>query len=208
MDGRRERLKELFLDIKDCNDCGLCNTKTRFVFGSGNASAELLFIGEAPGKNEDLQGLPFVGRAGQILDDLLASIGLHRGQVFITNVLKCRPPKNRDPRPEEVEACKGHLFEQISIIGPKVICTLGKHSTQLILNTKKGISGLRGRVYRTEERVVLPINHPAAALYNPHKLDVLKKDFERIKTFLDKEETEKERPVKDMGQGPRQLGLF
>jgi len=209
LEDRREKLKDLYYRIRDCKACGLWKTKNKFVFGSGNATAELLFIGEAPGKNEDLQGKPFVGRAGQILDDLLASIGLARNQVFIANVLKCRPPQNRDPRPEEVEACKGHLFKQVEIINPKIICTLGKHSTQLILNTDKGITGLRGKVFRIDGRIVLPINHPAAVLYSPYKYTVLEKDFKKIEELLTQKNEVKEdtRPVSSQ-QNPEQLGLF
>ena len=145
MDDKRERLKSFFYKVKDCRQCDLHNSRTRFVFGSGSATAELMFVGEAPGRNEDLQGLPFVGRAGNILDDLLGSIGMDRKEVFIANVLKCRPPGNRDPKLEEIDTCKEYLFEQINIIDPKIICTLGKYSTQLILDTSHGITGLRGK---------------------------------------------------------------
>lgn len=209
-ENKRENLKEFYIKIKDCKSCGLWKTKNRFVFGSGSAEAELLFIGEAPGKNEDLQGKPFVGRAGKILDQLLSSIGLSRDEVFIANVLKCRPPGNRDPRAEEVEACRDYLYRQIEIIDPKVICTLGKHSTQLILNTKRGITGLRGNVYRIDNRLVLPINHPAAVLYSPAKYDVLEKDFKKIKELLSPQPQKQQepQPAAEQNKQTEQLGLF
>jgi len=182
---KREKLKELYLEIRDCQRCDLCKSRTKFVFGSGSAYAEVMFVGEAPGKNEDLQGLPFVGQAGKLLDELLGFIGFDRSEVFIANVLKCRPPGNRDPQIEEINICKDHLMEQIKIIDPKVICTLGKFSTQLLLNTDKGITGLRGKVFRIDNRIVMPINHPAAALYMPSKMEILKQDFQKIKKLID-----------------------
>jgi len=176
---KREKLKDFFYSIRECAKCELSRTRTNFVFGSGNANSKLMFVGEAPGKNEDLQGKPFVGQAGKLLDDLLSSIGFARNEVFIANVLKCRPPQNRDPKLEEIDSCKNYLFEQIEIIDPIVICTLGKYSTQLLLNTEEGITGLRGRVFKIGNRYILPINHPAAALYTPSRLEILKSDFKR-----------------------------
>lgn len=181
---KREKLKELYLEIRDCQMCGLCKSRTKFVFGSGSAYAGVMFVGEAPGKNEDLQGLPFVGQAGKVLDELLGSIGFDRSEIFIANVLKCRPPGNRDPQIEEINICKGHLAEQIKIIDPKIICTMGKFSTQLLLNTDKGITGLRGRVFRIDNHIIMPINHPAAALYMPSKMEILRQDFQKIKKLL------------------------
>lgn len=181
---KREKLKELYIRTRDCQMCGLCKSRTKFVFGSGSAYAEVMFVGEAPGKNEDLQGLPFVGQAGKLLDELLGLIGFDRSEVFIANVLKCRPPGNRDPQIEEIDICKDHLMEQIKIIDPKVICTLGKFSTQLLLNTDKGITGLRGKVFRIGGHVIMPINHPAAALYMPSKMEILKQDFLKIKKLI------------------------
>lgn len=179
------KLKEFYFQIKECMECELGKTRTNFVFGSGNSSAEIVFIGEAPGRNEDLQGKPFVGQAGKILDELLLSIGFNRSDVFIANVLKCRPPENRDPILEEINICKKYLLEQIKIIDPKIICTMGKYSTQLILNTDTAITKLRGKVFRVENRIVLPINHPAAVLYTPSRFGILKEDFQRIKMLLD-----------------------
>ena len=182
---KREKLKEFYFRIKECMECELGKTRINFVFGSGNSSAEILFIGEAPGRNEDLQGKPFVGQAGKILDELLLSIGFDRSDVFIANVLKCRPPDNRDPKLEEINICKRYLLKQIEIIDPKIICTMGKYSTQLVLNTDTPITKLRGKVFRVENRMVLPINHPAAALYTPSRFGILKEDFQRIKMILD-----------------------
>jgi uracil-DNA glycosylase len=188
---RRQKLKEFYLEIKDCTKCELSKTRNRFVFGGGSAYAKIMLVGEAPGKNEDLQGLPFVGQAGKILDELLDSIGLVRSEVFIANVLKCRPPGNRDPGIEEIEACKGYLFKQIEIIDPKLICTMGKYSTQLLLNTNKGITGLRGKVYKVNNRIIMPINHPAAVLYSPSKMEVLRQDFQKINKIVESgEETD------------------
>ncbi len=218
MDDKRERLKSFFYKIKDCRQCGLHSSSTRFVFGSGSATAELMFVGEAPGRNEDLQGLPFVGRAGKILDDLLGSIGMDRKEVFIANVLKCRPPANRDPKLEEIDTCKEYLFEQINIINPKIICTLGKYSTQLILDTSHGITGLRGKVFRKDGRTILPINHPAAVLYNPSRMEILQNDFLRIKNIMDsgyrtgpppaEKDEEGEHKADNENYDSEQLGLF
>ena len=182
---KREKLKEFYLEIKDCNRCELSKSRTKFVFGSGSAYAEIMFVGEAPGKNEDLQGLPFVGQAGKLLDELLGSIGYERSEVFIANVLKCRPPGNRDPKVDEVNICKGYLIEQIKIIDPKIICTMGRYSTWLLLNTDRGINGLRGKVYKIDNRIIMPINHPAAALYTPSRMDILRQDFQKIKKLID-----------------------
>jgi uracil-DNA glycosylase len=182
---KREKLRKFYFQIKECLECELGKTRTNFVFGSGNSNAEILFIGEAPGRNEDLQGKPFVGQAGKVLDELLLSIGLNRSDVFIANVLKCRPPENRDPKLEEINICKSYLLEQIEIMDPKIICTMGKYSTQLILNTDIAITNLRGKVFRVENRIVLPINHPAAVLYTPSRFAILKEDFQRIKMILD-----------------------
>ncbi len=212
---KREKLKELYLEIRDCQMCGLCKSRTKFVFGSGSAYAEVMFVGEAPGKNEDLQGLPFVGQAGKLLDELLGSIGFDRSEVFIANVLKCRPPGNRDPQVEEINICKDHLMEQIKVIDPKIICTLGKFSTQLLLNTDKGITGLRGKVFRIDNHIIMPINHPAAALYMPSKMEILKQDFQKIKKLLDSgsEVSDSQKGIsslepEDNQDKDEQLGLF
>jgi DNA polymerase len=158
------------------------------VFGAGNADAELMFVGEAPGANEDRMGLPFVGQAGKLLDKLLAEIGLERTDVWICNVLKCRPPQNRDPHPNEIEACQDYLHRQLDLIEPTVICTLGNFSTKLLRADTTGISRLHGR---EELRIIgpravrlYPLYHPAAALYTPSMLEALRADFHRIPDLL------------------------
>ncbi|MRR11076.1 uracil-DNA glycosylase [bacterium] len=171
--------------IGDCARCALGHTRTKLVFGVGDPHADLMFIGEAPGKNEDLQGEPFVGAAGKLLDELLASIGLQRSEVYIANVLKCRPPDNRDPLPEEVELCTPFLAEQVRLVDPKVIATLGNHATKYILGTNTGITALRGRLFHVDGRRVVPIFHPAAALYDQSKRSMLFDDFKRLRTVLD-----------------------
>ncbi len=163
--------------VAGCTRCPLAKTRTQVVFGSGAPDADLMFVGEAPGFHEDRQGVPFVGAAGQLLGKLLAGIGLTRGDVFVANVLKCRPPGNRDPFPEEIEACEGHLFHQIELIRPKVVVTLGNFATKLLSGKPLGITRVHGQeqeVVLGSLRVVLyPLFHPAAALYTPRMLDVL-----------------------------------
>lgn len=215
---KREKLKEFYLKIRDCDRCELSKVRTKSVFGSGSADAKVMFVGEAPGKNEDLQGLPFVGQAGKLLDELLGSIGYDRSEIFIANVLKCRPPGNRDPRIEEIDTCKGYLMEQIKIIDPKIICTMGRFSTQLLLDTDKGISSLRGKIFRVGNHIIMPINHPAAALYTPSKMGVLKEDFQKIKRLIDSggEISDSEEGIsylesdtlEDKQEKDEQLGLF
>ncbi len=180
-------LDELEAYIGDCHRCALGDTRSRLVFGVGNAHADVMFIGEAPGRNEDLQGEPFVGAAGKLLDDLLASAGLTRGDVYIANILKCRPPNNRDPLPAEIEMCTPFLREQIRLIDPRVIVTLGKFATQFMLQTDIGITRLRGRRHEVDGRAVLPIFHPAAALYDQTKRQVLLDDFQRLAALLQQE---------------------
>ena len=186
---RREALKELFTTARGCVRCPqLASARRNVVFGAGNADADLMFVGEAPGKNEDEQGLPFVGQAGKLLNQLLGEIGLERGDVFIANVLKCRPPGNRDPHPLEIENCQGYLIEQVRLIEPKVICTLGNFSTKLLRGDQTGITRLHGReeLKMIGERAVrlYPLYHPAAALYTRSMLDVLREDFARIPELL------------------------
>jgi DNA polymerase len=185
---RRELLKAVWEEAKGCTRCPLHQTRTTVVFGSGNADADLMFIGEAPGANEDRQGLPFVGQAGKLLDKLLAEIGLARSDVFILNTLKCRPPDNRDPHPREIESCEPYLWRQVELIEPTVICTLGNFSTKLLREDTTGISRLHGR---EEVRVIgsravrlYPLYHPAAALYTPSNLETLRTDFQRIPSLL------------------------
>lgn len=169
---RRAALKELYLRAQGCVRCTeLAATREKVVFGAGNADADLMFVGEAPGANEDRLGLPFVGQAGKLLDKLLGEIGLERGDVFIANALKCRPPGNRDPLPEEISNCRDYLFEQVELIEPRVVCSLGNFSTKLLRNDPAGITRVHGQpeVITIGRRAVrlYPIYHPAAALYTP-----------------------------------------
>jgi uracil-DNA glycosylase family 4 len=186
---RREALKAVYHQARDCTRCPqLAATRTTVVFGSGNADADLMFVGEAPGRNEDEQGLPFVGQAGKLLDKLLEEIGLQRADVFICNTLKCRPPGNRDPHPEEIENCHEYLLRQVELIEPRVICTLGNFATKLLRADSTGITRLHGRdevrVIGTRAVRLYPIFHPAAALYTPANVEVLRTDFARLPELL------------------------
>ncbi len=187
---RREELKAVWQQARDCTLCPqLAATRQTVVFGSGNADADLMFVGEAPGANEDRQGLPFVGQAGRLLDTLLEEIGMTRADVFVANTLKCRPPGNRDPLPQEIDACQGYLFRQLELIEPRVVCTLGNFATKLLRgDPATGITRLHGREEIRQigpRRVRLyPIYHPAAALYTPKMLDTLREDFARIPALL------------------------
>ena len=186
---RREDLVALYREASGCVRCPLHEGRTNVVFGNGNANADLMFVGEAPGHHEDLQGLPFVGRAGQLLDELLAEIGLSRKDVFVANTLKCRPPGNRDPQPEEIDTCKPYLNRQIELIEPKVICTLGNFATKLLTRSNRGITSVHGRpqVHELGGRTVrvYPLYHPAAALRSTGTLGQLREDFARLPALLD-----------------------
>ena len=217
------RLKAVYQQARSCTTCPqLAATRTTVVFGSGNADADLMFVGEAPGKNEDEQGLPFVGQAGKLLDRLLGEIGLTRADVFIANVLKCRPPGNRDPHPEEIENCQDYLLRQVELIEPRVICTLGNFATKLLRGDPTGITRVHGR---EEVRVVgnravrlYPIFHPAAALYTPANVEVLRLDFARLPELLaiaPPPQPGEEEPVPEVAEpemvaaiDDRQMGLF
>jgi DNA polymerase len=186
---RREALKEVFQQARACTRCPeLAATRKTVVFGAGNANAELMFIGEAPGASEDEQGVPFVGRAGKLLETLLREIGQQRTDVFIANVLKCRPPGNRDPLPIEIDNCQEYLRRQVELIQPTVICTLGNFSTKLLRGDPTGITRLHGQpevlVLGTRAVRLYPIYHPAAALYTPRMLETLREDFMRIPDLL------------------------
>jgi len=187
-EARRERLIELYRDVSVCTKCPLHAERTKPVFGSGNADADLMFIGEAPGAEEDRQGLPFVGRAGQLLTQLLGEVGLRREDVFIANILKSRPPGNRDPQPEEIEACWPYLERQIQLIEPRVIATLGNFATKKITGSQTGITRVSGtpQVHELGGRTVfvLPLFHPAAALRTPSVLETLREHFEQIPQLL------------------------
>jgi DNA polymerase len=206
---RREELIALYRRLQDCHDCPLADSRANLVFGSGNADADLMFVGEAPGFHEDQQGKPFVGRAGQLLDELLAEIGLDRDEVFISNVLMCRPPGNRDPLPAEIEECTPHLLRKVELIEPRVICTLGNFATKLLTGSKRGIMSVRGRPQDHDlggRRVRLyPICHPAAALRGDAVRKQLRDDFHRLPELLAEPLSE---PTPATPAPAPQLGLF
>jgi uracil-DNA glycosylase family 4 len=181
------------------------------VFGNGNADADLMFVGEAPGFHEDQQGLPFVGRAGKLLDELLSGIALSREDVFVTNVNKCRPPGNRDPLPEEIEACKPYLYKQVELIEPKVICTLGNFATKLLTRSSRGIRSVRGRLQLHElggrQVRVYPLYHPAAALRTPAVKAELQEDFARLPALLGEPALDEPAP-EPVAAAPPQMDLF
>ena len=200
---RREALKAVYEQARGCEKCPqLAATRTTVVFGAGNADADLMFVGEAPGANEDKQGLPFVGSAGKLLEKLLGEIGLARADVFIANVLKCRPPGNRDPHPAEIEACQDYLWGQIDLIQPRVLCTLGNFSTKLLRGDPTGITRLHGsaevRIIGPRAVRLYPIYHPAAALYTPSMLDTLRADFAGIPGLLAQPSPEQPEPVPEV----------
>jgi uracil-DNA glycosylase len=186
-----DELTAFAASIAGCTKCALAQGRTQVVFGVGDPTADLMFVGEAPGFHEDKQGYPFVGQAGKLLDKLLGGIGLTRDQTYIANVLKCRPPGNRDPQPDEIEACEGHLFRQIELIQPKVVATLGNFATKLLSGKPTGITRVHGTEQPTTlggRRVLLyPLYHPAAALYTPAMLKVLEVDFARLPELLGRE---------------------
>ena len=179
-----EHLDSLERQTAECLKCALGDSRTNLVFGHGNPNADIVFVGEAPGFNEDKQGVPFVGAAGKLLTELLNGIGLSREDVYIANVLKCRPPGNRDPLPEEIAACKPVLLEQLAIIDPKVVVTLGAHATRTILGRNESISRVHGTVFQADGYTVFPIYHPAAALYARSTKEFLEEDFRKLKEFL------------------------
>jgi DNA polymerase len=222
---RAAALREYSEHVAGCEKCALAQGRTQVVFGSGNPDADLVFVGEAPGFHEDQQGVPFVGQAGKLLDKLLGGIGLTRADVFVANVLKCRPPGNRDPLPEEIAACEPHLFRQIELLEPKLVATLGNFATKLLSGKPTGITRVHGHAQEVTlgARTVLlyPLYHPAAALYTPSMLQVLEEDFARIPSLLERvvdspaprpapqpqvaDEPQRER---DPEPYPVQLGLF
>ncbi len=182
-------LADVAAEAAGCTKCGLAAGRTQVVFGVGNPDADLMFIGEAPGFHEDRQGEPFVGAAGQLLTRMLGEIGLAREDVMIANVIKCRPPGNRDPQPDEIEACTPWLVEQISLIQPKLIATLGNFATKFVLQTTRGITSMRGSVYAWHGRMVIPTFHPAAILHGggekSRQFQDMRADFELIRATLD-----------------------
>jgi len=185
---RASALRAYADETASCTRCPLAEGRTQVVFGVGNPDADLMFVGEAPGFHEDQQGIPFVGQAGKLLDTLLNGIGLERSDTYIANVLKCRPPQNRDPQPEEIASCESHLFRQVELIQPKLVATLGNFATKLLSGKPLGITRVHGQeqdVTLGASRVVLyPLYHPAAALYTPSMLKVLEQDFARIPELI------------------------
>lgn len=178
-------LQSFHASIADCKKCRLCENRTQVVPGSGNPHADIMFIGEAPGKNEDLQGIPFIGAAGKFLNEMLETIGLKREDIFIANTVKCRPPNNRDPLPDEIATCLPYLKEQILLIKPKIIVTLGRFSLNLFFPDAQ-ISKVHGQILTKDSLKVLSLYHPAAALYNGGMRETLKQDFQILKNFIDK----------------------
>ncbi len=217
---RREQLVALYEEVSECERCPLHAGRTKAVFGAGNADAELMFVGEAPGAEEDRQGLPFVGRAGQLLNQLLEEIGMKREDAFVANVLKSRPPGNRDPQPEEIEACWPYLERQIQLIEPRVIATLGNFATKKITGNQTGITRVRGtpQVHEIAGRTlfVFPLLHPAAALRTPSLVETLREDFAKLPGLISESLPELEPPVpaEEAGDEPArrdpdsQLDLF
>ena len=181
-----EALELLAAEASTCTLCRLCEGRTQVVFGMGNPTANLMFIGEGPGEQEDRQGLPFVGRSGQLLDRLLREeLGITRDRVYIANVVKCRPPGNRDPKPDEIDACRPYLQQQLDLIRPAAVVTLGRFAAQWLLETTEGITRLRGRSYPFAHGVLIPTLHPAAALRGgAEPLGQMRADFVRAKLAL------------------------
>jgi uracil-DNA glycosylase len=177
-------LKKLEKQVKECTKCELCKNRTNVVFGVGNPDADLMFVGEAPGYYEDVQGEPFVGKAGQLLTKIIESIGMKRGDVYIANILKCRPPENRNPNADEIVMCSPHLIRQIEIIRPKIICALGTFAAQTLLDTKDTIGKLRGRFFEYQSTKFLATYHPAYLLRNPDDKKKVWADIKKVRAFL------------------------
>ncbi|MCP4249643.1 MAG: uracil-DNA glycosylase [bacterium] len=202
---RAARLRLLEKQASDCTSCRLHEGRNTVVFGAGAADADLMFIGEGPGQHEDEQGLPFVGRSGQLLSTLLDRVGLTRPEVYISNVVKCRPPGNRDPRPDEIDACKGYLVEQIRLIDPAAVVTLGNFSTKLLLKTQVGITRMRGQAYPWWGRHVVPTFHPAAALRNGERVvEEMVSDLQLAVQIIE----QRPAPIPQEPAEPKQIELF
>jgi DNA polymerase len=208
-----DRLDSLKAEALACTACRLSEGRKHVVFGDGSPDADVIIVGEAPGRREDEQGVPFVGPSGKLLDRLLGEIGLERDEIYIANVVKCRPPNNRDPRPDEIEACKGYLREQLQLIDPKVVVTLGNFSSKLLLKTDTGITRLRGTAYEWWGRRLVPTFHPAAALRGSARvLEDMRYDFSLIRDVVDgnlpTEGAAEETAPLPSNPDPEQLGLF
>ena len=203
-------MEKLQKEVSICQKCDLYKTRTQTVFGAGNINTDIVFIGEAPGKDEDIQGKPFVGRAGKFLNELLASVGLSRDDIYITNILKCRPPNNRDPDETEIKVCSPYLEKQIDMINPKVIVTLGRYSLNYFL-PGFSISKVHGQPKRriSDSRVIFPMYHPAVALYRGSFREILINDMKRLSRLLDKwDDIEKESKLDEEIETPENLKLF
>lgn len=179
-------LDELRISLDNCQKCRLSSGRTQVVFGVGDPNADIMFVGEAPGFHEDKQGEPFVGAAGKLLTELLESVGLSREEIYIANVVKCRPPENRNPQPDEIETCQPFLLQQIKLINPQLVCSLGNFATQTLLGQKIGITKVRGRTFRRPDFTLFPLLHPAAALHQGNLRTPLKEDFQKLKDILDR----------------------
>lgn len=202
--GDVNHLEDVRRELGDCTRCPLHKGRTNIVFGAGNSGADLVFVGEAPGRAEDAQGLPFVGPAGRLLDDLLAGIDLARDDVYITNVVKCRPPGNRDPQPQEIEACGPFLADQLRLLEPRLVCALGRVAAGVLLQKNVQISKIHGQRLKGPGYFLIPVYHPAAALRTPSNRDLLKRDFELLRQYLDDSEPPPGPPAPE----PEQMGLF
>lgn len=210
LEERQKALDEIAEEIRACTACNLHQARTQAVPGEGRPDAGIMFVGEAPGFYEDKQGLPFVGASGRYLEDLLKLVGLTREDVFITNIVRCRPPKNRDPLRPEIDACKGYLDRQIAIIQPKLIATLGRFSMELYFPGEK-ISRIHGKSKRSGGRLYYPLFHPAAVLRSPSLRPVMEEDFKRMKQLVDEFENnieDDEPPPEPPSRPPEQLSLF
>ncbi|MDI6839288.1 MAG: uracil-DNA glycosylase [bacterium] len=182
---KASELEDYYYAIKNCNKCNLYRTRNNLVFGEGNPCSKLVFIGEAPGREEDMSGRPFVGEAGKLLTKLIKEMGLDRSEVYITNIIKCRPPDNRDPLPEEIENCRIYLEHQLEIIKPSILCTLGRYSTYYLLGLSGPFSSIRGKVYKYKDALVIPTYHPAALLYHPGWSGDVKRDLKLVMEVYD-----------------------
>lgn len=180
-----EGLDDVRIDLGECTRCKLHAGRTSLVFGVGNANADLMFVGEAPGRDEDRQGEPFVGRAGQLLTKIIASIGLSRSDVYIANVIKCRPPNNRNPEPDEVDTCEPFLFRQVDVVQPRVVVALGAFAIRTLLNTGQSISALRGQIFDYRGSKLVPTFHPAFLLRSPDRKRDVWEDMKRVRGLLE-----------------------
>lgn len=205
---KTDKLNKIEEGLQKCRACAISKSRIHLVFGVGNPDARLMFIGEAPGRDEDLQGKPFVGRAGQLLTKIVESIGLKREEVYIANILKCRPPDNREPEPDEISNCEQFLMQQIETIKPEIICALGRIAAQALLKTKAPISKLRGNFFSYQNIKFIPTFHPAYLLRNPDDKVIVWEDMKKIKKMLDNPTSEQVQPLDKKEDSTKQLGLF